>query len=109
MKLVLLNRPDVQNNNNDKKKKEKNREIGIFKMESQNYSIFCSHLTLNKGTNLGWQLIQYIKSFVYVEVCVAERLTPRTPDLEFRGSSLTRRVVSLDKKLYSTLSVHPSV
>ena len=32
---------------------------------------------------------------------MAERLTPRTPDLEFRGSSLARRVVSLDKELYS--------
>ena len=44
-------------------------------------------------------------SIVYapiVEACVAERLTPRLPDLEVRGSSLARRVVSLDKKLYST-------
>ena len=32
---------------------------------------------------------------------MAERLTPRTPDLEVRGSSLARRVVSLDKELYS--------
>ena len=44
-------------------------------------------------------------SIVYapiVEARVAERLTPRTADLEVRGSSLARRVVSLDKKLYST-------
>jgi len=47
------------------------------------------------------------------EACVAERLTPgyppwltpRTLDLEVRGSSLARRVVSLEKELYSTLSL----
>ena len=45
--------------------------------------------------------------------CVAERLTPgyppwltsRTLDLEVRGSSLARRVVSSDKERYSTLSL----
>ena len=38
---------------------------------------------------------------------MGERLTPRTLDLdlEVRGSSLVRRVVSLDKELYSTLSL----
>ena len=36
---------------------------------------------------------------------MAERLTPRTLDLEVRGSSLARRVVSLDQELYSTLSL----
>ena len=41
-----------------------------------------------------------------VEVCVAERLTPRTPDLEVWGSSLAHHIVSLDKELYSTLSSH---
>ena len=35
--------------------------------------------------------------------CVAERLTPRTQDLEVRGSSLARCVVSLDKQPYSPL------
>ena len=35
---------------------------------------------------------------------MAERLTPRTPDLEIWVSSLARRVVSLKKELYSTLS-----
>ena len=34
-----------------------------------------------------------------VEACVAKRLTPGTPDLEGPGSSLVRRVVSLDKEL----------
>ena len=36
---------------------------------------------------------------------VAERLTPRTPELEVCGSSLASRVVSLDEELYSTLSL----
>ena len=44
-----------------------------------------------------------------MEACVAERLTPRTPDLEVRGSSLARRVVSLGKELYSTLSLSAQV
>ena len=39
-----------------------------------------------------------------MEECVAEQLTPQTPDLEVWGSSPARRVVSLDKKLYSTFS-----
>ena len=34
---------------------------------------------------------------------MTERLTPRTLDLEVRGSSLARRVDSLDKEFYSTL------
>ena len=46
--------------------------------------------------------------FINVEACVAEPLTPRTPDL-VRRSSLTRRVVSLDKELYSTLSLFTRV
>ena len=44
-----------------------------------------------------------------MEACVAERLTPRTLDLEVRGSSLARRVVSLDRELYSTLSLFAQV
>ena len=40
-----------------------------------------------------------------VEACVAEGLTPQTPDLEVQDSSLARHVVSLDKKLFSTLSL----
>ena len=40
-----------------------------------------------------------------VEACVAELLTPRNLDLEVRGSNLARRVVSLDKEFYSTLSL----
>ena len=40
-----------------------------------------------------------------MEACIAKWLTPQTPDLEVWGSSLTRRIVSLDKELYSTLSL----
>ena len=36
---------------------------------------------------------------------MAERLTPRTLNLGVRGSSLARRVISLDKELYSTFSL----
>ena len=44
-----------------------------------------------------------------VEACVAELLTPRTLDLEVRGSSLARSVLSLDKVLYSILSLFTQV
>ena len=40
---------------------------------------------------------------------MAERLTPRTLDLEVQGSSLARHVVSVDKELYSTLSLFTQV
>ena len=36
---------------------------------------------------------------------MAERLTTRTLDPEVRGSSFTRRVVSLDKEISFTLSL----
>ena len=39
---------------------------------------------------------------IHAVACMTGRLTPRTSVLEVRGSSLTRRVVSLDKELYST-------
>ena len=44
-----------------------------------------------------------------MQACVAEWLTPQTPDLEVRGSSLARRVVSLDEELYSTSSLFTQV
>ena len=44
-----------------------------------------------------------------VEGCVAELLTPRTPDLAVRGSSLTCRVVSLDEELHTILSFFTQV
>ena len=40
---------------------------------------------------------------------VAERLTPRNSDLKVHVSRLAHRVVSLDKKLYSTLSLFTQV
>ena len=48
-----------------------------------------------------------VLSFLFVEARVAERLAPRTPDPEVRGSNLARRAVSLDKELSSTLSLFP--
>ena len=45
----------------------------------------------------------------FVEACVAARLTPRPLDLEVRGSSLARHVVSFDKELYSTLCLFTRV
>ena len=36
-------------------------------------------------------------------------LTPRTLDVEVRGSSLVRLIVSLNKELYSTLSLFTQV
>ena len=44
-----------------------------------------------------------------MQACVAAWLTPQTPDLEVRGSSLARRVVSLDEELYSTSSLFTQV
>ena len=40
---------------------------------------------------------------------MAEWLTRVTPDLEVRGSSLARRVIALDKEIYSTLSLFTQV
>ena len=51
----------------------------------------------------------YMATLSFVEVCVAEWLTPRSPDLDVRGSSLALRVVFLDKELYSTLSLFTQV
>ena len=38
-----------------------------------------------------------------MQACVAEWLTPQTPDLEVWGSSLACLIVSLDEELYFTL------
>ena len=46
-----------------------------------------------------------VHTLMISEVCVAEWLTPRTPDLEVRDSSLAGRVVPLDKELYFALSL----
>ena len=44
-----------------------------------------------------------------MEGCVTEQLTPQTLDLEVQGSSFVHCVVSLDKKLHSTLSLFTPV
>ena len=43
------------------------------------------------------------------EACVAEQLTPRKLDLEVQGSSLAHRIVSLDKELYSIVTLFTQV
>ena len=53
--------------------------------------------------------VNFLFTTTLEEACVAERLTPRAPDLEVRGSSLARCVVSLDKGNYSTLSLFTNV
>ena len=53
---------------------------------------------------LKFSISRFFREGNFVEAFVAVRLTPRTPDLEVRGSSLACRVVSLEKELYSTLS-----
>jgi len=45
------------------------------------------------------------KLLLWRSVYVAEKLTPQTLDLDVRGSSLARRIVFLDKEIYSTLSL----
>ena len=47
--------------------------------------------------------------YFFVEAWVAEQLTPHTPDPEVQGPSLTHQVVSLDKELYSNLSLFTQV
>ena len=44
-----------------------------------------------------------------MEASVVEWLTPPLPDLEVQGSSLARSIFSLDKELYSTLSLFTQV
>ena len=44
-----------------------------------------------------------------MEAYVAKWLTPQTQDLEVWGLSLARRIVSLDRELYSTLSLFTQV
>ena len=58
---------------------------------------------MSRGVILTVQLYQR------VEACVAEWLTPPTPDLAARVSSLVLRIVSLNKELYFTLSLFTQV
>ena len=77
--------------------------------------VFCSFLQSKTSMIYGlkWirnihrsnNLIIFLSSMLpNVEAYVAERLTPRTLDLEVHGSSLARCVDSLEKELYSTFS-----
>ena len=50
-----------------------------------------------------------VLDYSHVVACVAEWLTPRTPDLDVRDLSLARHIVSLDKGLYSTLPLFTQV
>ena len=72
-------------------------KVGLFE-------ICCSLLQFCK-TQAPFQLfgISFILR-VIKEACMAEQLIPGKLDLEVRGSNLARRVVSLDRELYSTLS-----
>ena len=68
----------------------------LFQWQSFHRVFFFVHFTLN--------IIQY--NLRTVEACVAEQSTPRTL---VGGSSLAHRVVSLDKEVYSTLSLFTQV
>ena len=68
----------------------------LFQWQSFHRVFFFVHFTLN--------IIQY--NLRTVEACVAEQSTPRTL---VEGSSLAHRVVSLDKEVYSTLSLFTRV
>ena len=54
-------------------------------------------------------LFDFCASFSTLEVCLTEWLTPWTPDLEVQGSILAFQMVSLDKELYTTLSLFTQV
>ena len=53
--------------------------------------------------------VAHIFCVVTCVVCVAEQLTPRTLVMEVRGSSPACYIVSLEKELYSTLSLFTQV
>ena len=50
-----------------------------------------------EGLGSNCLFITIVNSITIVEPCMTERLTLRTSDLEVQGSSLARRVASLDK------------
>ena len=63
---------------------------------------FCS---VQRFSNLKWwENLKQLSIYPFLlEACVAEQVTPQTPDLKVWDSSLTYCVVFLDKELYSTL------
>ena len=56
-----------------------------------------------------WKTPAFLVFKKYQKACVAEQLTPQTPDVEVWGWSLTCRIVSLDKELYYTLCLFTQV
>ena len=71
-------------------------------MESSATGLICDTLPVQRLKKIFFFVNLMLRC---VETCVAEWLTPRTRDLEAWGSSLARHVDSLDKELYSTLSL----
>ena len=71
----------------------------------------CFKWNNKKSLLWNWKLMRITTKFYWfmVEACVTKWLTPRTPDLEVQGSSLALCIVSLDKELYSTLSLFTQV
>jgi len=71
----------------------------------------CFEWNHKKSLPWNWQLMRITTKFYWfmVEACVAEWLTPWTPDLEVQGSSFAHCIVSLDKELNSTLSLFTQV
>ena len=63
---------------------------------------FCS---VQRFSNLKWwENLKQLSIYPFLlEACVAEQVTPQTPDLKVWDSSLTYCVVFLGKELYSTL------
>ena len=74
-------------------------ENWLLTMSWQNY-FKCYFLPCLAYT---WLLM--LSLYICVEVCVAERLTPLTPDLQVCASSLAHREVSIDNKFYPTLDL----
>ena len=73
--------------------------------------LFYSWSSAPKQPNHHWSasLLDFCASFSSLEVCLTERLTPWTPDLEDQGSILACWIDSLDMELYSTLSLFTQV
>ena len=75
--------------------------IGCHKISSNNS--VQEYFTISRARNLNPEID--ISVSPAVEACVAEGLTSQTTDLGVRDSSLVLHVVSLDKELFSTLSL----
>ena len=85
-------------------------EVNFHCQAGKNISkLFCVIRGATGGrfsNNAAWScLLKHFKSTACWWRCVAERSTPRTPDLEAWGIGLAHRVASLKKELYSTLSL----